>query len=166
MATVARSSGVPIRLWTPTSKARITEPVINGGRNVAVAPRSRRLMASSARLRTSVIPPEIAPWIRAGTSAAEPCIRLANRVHPPMATNANATCTKVARASFAREILACAMSLPAPIRVELLPGWTTPPLSPVLLLDLGAVRALSHLGALAAAILPHLKPDQDYTNLR
>jgi phosphatidate cytidylyltransferase len=58
------------------------------------------------------------------------------------------------------------MSEPAPIRVELLPGWTAPPLSPVLLWGLGAVIALCTLGALAAALLPRLRPDKDYTNLR
>jgi phosphatidate cytidylyltransferase len=57
------------------------------------------------------------------------------------------------------------MSPPAPIRVELLPGWYPPPLSPLLLWGLGAVIALCTLGALAAALLPRLRPGHDYTNL-
>src|SRR5262245_55103984 len=99
--------------------------------------------------------PERAPCANAGARDAAPCARLANSAQPPMARKANATWTAVARASLARDH--CAVSGPA-IRFELLPGWSPPPVALPLLWGLGVVIALCTAGALAAALLPRLRP--------
>jgi phosphatidate cytidylyltransferase len=52
------------------------------------------------------------------------------------------------------------------IRIDFIPGWSPPPLSLSLVWGLAAVITLLTLGALAAALLPRLRPGHDYTNLR
>lgn len=55
--------------------------------------------------------------------------------------------------------------MPAPIQLQLL-GLSTPPIAWPLLWGLAGVLAVLTLGALAAALLPRLRPGHDYTNLR
>jgi phosphatidate cytidylyltransferase len=57
------------------------------------------------------------------------------------------------------------MSAPPPLRLELF-GHATPPIAWPLVLGLAAVLAALTLGALAAFILPLLRPKHDYANLR
>src|SRR5579863_8021509 len=80
-----------------------------------------------------------------------------------MAMKAKATCVALARASWARDKLVLAM--PAPLRFELF-GHATPPIAWPLVWGLAGVLALLTLGALAALILPLVRPGHDYTNLR
>ena len=56
---------------------------------------------------------------------------------------------------------------PSPtFRIDVIPGWSPPPLSLSLIWGLGGVLALLTLGALVAAVLPLVRPGKDYTNLR
>jgi len=55
--------------------------------------------------------------------------------------------------------------MPAPIRLQFL-GFATPPIAWPLIWGAAGVLALLTLGALAAALLPRLRPGHDYTNLR
>ena len=57
------------------------------------------------------------------------------------------------------------MSATIPLRLHLL-GYSTRPIAWPLIWGLGGVIALLTLGALAAAVLPRLRPGRDYTELR
>jgi hypothetical protein len=57
------------------------------------------------------------------------------------------------------------MSVPPPLRLELL-GHTLPPIAWPLVWGLAGVLAILTLGALAAALLPRLRPGRDYSNLQ
>ncbi len=57
------------------------------------------------------------------------------------------------------------MSPAIPLRLHLL-GYSPPPIAWPLIWGLGGVVALLTLGALAAALLPRLRPGRDYTELR
>src|SRR5271169_271562 len=102
----------------------------------------------------------MAPCTSAGRMAADPWARLAHSVQPPMARNANATWTAVARASLARDKLGLVMGAPPSLSIEIIPGWSLPPLSLALVWGMGAVLALLTAGALAAVALPRLRPGQ------
>ncbi|HEX3918018.1 MAG TPA: phosphatidate cytidylyltransferase [Caulobacteraceae bacterium] len=52
-----------------------------------------------------------------------------------------------------------------PVRLQVL-GYSTPPIALPLVWGLAGVLAILTLGALAAALLPRLRPGHDYTNLR
>src|SRR5262249_46012867 len=100
----------------------------------------RRASVSSARLRTKVIAPDIAPCANAGPNAAAPCARLAQNAHAPIARNAKPTCTALARASDARDKLDPGMSAP-PLRLTLA-GVQLPPIAWPLIWGLAGVLAL------------------------
>ena len=57
------------------------------------------------------------------------------------------------------------MSVPPSLRLEIL-GQALPPLAWPLVWGLAGVLAILTLGALAAAVLPRLRPGRDYTNLQ
>jgi phosphatidate cytidylyltransferase len=54
----------------------------------------------------------------------------------------------------------------SPITLPLPAAWQVPPAAPAVLWGLGVVLAILSLGALAAALLPVVRPGKDYTNLR
>lgn len=54
----------------------------------------------------------------------------------------------------------------SPITLPLPAAWHVPPAAPAVLWGLGVVLAILTLGALAAALLPVVRPGKDYTNLR
>src|ERR1700722_5799059 len=57
------------------------------------------------------------------------------------------------------------MSVPSPLRLELF-GHPLPPIAPPLVWGLAGVLSILTLGALAAALLPRLRPGRDFTNLQ
>src|SRR3974390_2173106 len=125
----------------------------------------RSTIASSTCFRTKVIPPESAPCARAGPSAPAPWARLANSAQPPIARTANVTCVALARTSLAREKLGSAMMAGPALRIDVL-GHAIPAIAWPLVWGFAGVLALLSLGALAATLLPLLRPGGDFTNLR
>ncbi|HXQ14415.1 MAG TPA: hypothetical protein VN814_07325, partial [Caulobacteraceae bacterium] len=55
--------------------------------------------------------------------------------------------------------------MPAPLRLDLL-GYALPPIAWPLVWGLAGVLAILTLGALAAMLLPRLRPGRDYRNLQ
>lgn len=53
-----------------------------------------------------------------------------------------------------------------PMPLQLPAAWHVPPAAPAVIWGLGVVLAILTLGALAAALLPLVRPGKDYTNLR